>query len=223
MSTASLRNSEPAVETEAEVRLVDLTSDEFFGMIDSEVFAPQRRIFLWGGRLFEKMAKTPSHAITSYIFHETLRSRLPADWLIWPENPVRLDARHAPLPDISVVRGPIGRYRGPQDRHGPGDRHPEVADVGLLVEISVSSLPKDLGERAEKFARALVPVYWVADVFGGRIIEHRGPRDIEGVGSFAIVQPYDRDGEIPLVLAGREILRIPVRELLGGSPGLPVA
>ena len=194
---------------------VDLNAGEFFGMIEAGLFAPDRRVFLWDGRVFEKMAKTPSHAITSYIFHETFRSRLPADWLIWPESPIRLDARYVPLPDLAVARGPIQRYRGPLERRRAEDRHPEVPEVGLLAEIAVSSLPKDLGERAQKFAQAAVPCYWVADVFGGRIIEHRGPRVIEGVGSFAMVQPHDRDGEIPLVLAGREILRIPVRELLG--------
>ncbi len=196
-------------EAVVEDRPVDLTTDEFFGMIEAGLFAPERRVYLWDGRLCEKMAKTPSHAITSYIFHEALRSHLPADWLIWPENPIRLGTRHAPLPDISVVRGPIGRYRG------AGDRHPEIVDVGLLVEISVSSLPKDLGERAEKFARALVPTYWVVDVFGGRIIEHRGPRAVEGVGSYAAVQPYGRDDVIPLVLEDREIARIPGLELAG--------
>lgn len=205
----------PVAEVEPETLPVDFTADQFFGMIDAGLFAPERRVFLWGGRIYEKMAKTPSHAITAYIFQESLRSRLPAGWLILNESPIRLDARYVPLPDLAVARGPIQRYRGPLERRRTEDRHPEVPEVGLLAEIAVSSLPKDLGERAQKFAQAAVPCYWVADVFGGRVVEHRDPRVMEGVGSYAVIQQYGLDDQIPLVLDGQEIARIPVRELLG--------
>lgn len=186
---------------------VDLTAGQFFGMIEAGLFAPSSRVFLWDGRVFEKMAKTPAHAITSYIFHKELLTRLPAEWLIWPENPIQLDPKHAPLPDIAVIRGPLERYLQEY-------RHPEAADVGLLVEIAVSSLPKDLGARAEKFARALVPAYWVADVFNRRITEHRDPRVSEGIGTYAVVRTYGPDEGIPLVFEGQEVARIPVGSLL---------
>ncbi len=50
---------------DAEDRLVDLNADQFFGMIEAGLFAPERRAFLWGGRLYEKMAKTVAHAFVS--------------------------------------------------------------------------------------------------------------------------------------------------------------
>jgi hypothetical protein len=186
---------------------VDLTSDLFFEMIEAGLFTPDRRVFLWGGRLCEKMAKTTAHAITSVMIYNTLSRRLPADWLLWPENPVALDARHAPLPDVTVVRGPVELYA--RER-----RHPRADDVGLIVEIAVSSLAKDLGERAEKFARALVSNYWVADVRNHRIIAHTGPEIIAGVGCYSRVSEHGLAEDIPLVLDGREVARLPVAELL---------
>lgn len=197
----------PVEMAEMEGHPVDLTAGQFFGMIEAGLFAPERRVFLWDGKVFEKMAKTPAHAITSYIFQRELSARLPAEWLIWPENPIQLDPRHAPLPDIAVIRGPLERYLRDY-------RHPEAADVGLLVEIAVSSLPRDLGVRAAKFAHASVPAYWVADVFNRRVTEHREPRIVEGMGTYTTLRAYGPDEDIPLVFDGREVARIPVGALL---------
>lgn len=186
---------------------VDITSDLFFGMIEAGLISRERPYYLWDGRIFEKMAKTVSHATTAVRVHEALRHRLPGGWLIWPEDPIQLDLKHAPLPDFTVARGPLDRF----DRE---QRHPGPADVGLVVEIAASSLPKDLSERAEKFARALVPVYWVADVVGRRIIEHRSPEVAAGVGTYVGVRPYDRGASVCLFLDNREVDRIPVVEML---------
>jgi Uma2 family endonuclease len=195
-----------AIESELMERPADITADEFFAMIEAQVFKPDRRVLLWDGRILEKMAKTVPHAFTSVRIGETLRRRLPADWWLWPENPIQLDQFHAPLPDITVVRGPIEVY--PDE-----NRHPGANDVGLIVEVAVTSLPKDLKERAEKFARALVPVYWVADVQGHRMIEHRGPKIVDGVGTYDSVKTYGQADAIDLILDGRPVGTIPIAEL----------
>ncbi len=198
----------PAAGIEPEMHPVDFTADQFFRMIDADLFAPERRVFLWDGRVYEDMAKTVAHAFVSARIARALTRLLPDDWLVWTENPIRLDERHAPLPDIPVVRGDGLAYL-------EAGRHPTAADVGLVVEVSGSSLTRDLGPRAEAFARAMVPAYWVADVNGRRIVEHREPRGVEEGGGYAIVESHGPDGAIPLVIDGREIARIPVRELLG--------
>jgi Uma2 family endonuclease len=191
-------------------QVVDLTSSTFFAMIEAGLLPPERRVFLWGGRLCEKMAKTVAHALTAYGIGEALRPLLGPDWLIWPENPLALDERHAPLPDVTVIRGPIDVYANER-------RHPGPGDVGLIVEVAVSSLALDLTERAEKFARALVPLYWVADVMGRRIIEHVDPQVVDGVGNYARVRPHAMGDEIRIVLDGRERGRLPVAMLLLSS------
>jgi hypothetical protein len=185
----------------------DVTSAMFFQMIEAGVFPRDCRVFLWGGRLYEKTAKTPAHATMFVRIQNRLRIELPADWLIWPEYPIALDEWHAPLPDVELVRGPLGRY---EDEN----RHPQAADVGLIAEIAVSRLPRDLASRAARFARALVPAYWVADVRGRRIVEHSGPQVVVGVGSYSHVQERQRGDKIRLVLDGSEVAPIPVAELI---------
>lgn len=183
-----------------------LSAEMFFRMIDAGLIAPERRVYLWDGRLLEKMAKSVAHATTHVRILEILRPRLPDGWLLWPENPLQLDPGHAPLPDVSVIRGPLERYDLKR-------RHPGPADTGLVVEISVRSLADDLNARAEKFARALVPNYWVVDANGRRIVEHRGPEVHDGVGRYRHVLPHEPGDSIPLALDGREVARILVAEI----------
>ena len=99
------------IEVTPDAQILDVTSEMFFQMIEAGVFPPERRVFLWAGRLYEKMAKTPAHATTSVRIHRGLGRRLPADWLIWPENPIELDAQHAPLPDVTIGARPGGALR----------------------------------------------------------------------------------------------------------------
>jgi Uma2 family endonuclease len=206
MATATIPPPTEAAR-ELDVQPFDVTSEMFFQMIEAGVFPPERRVFLWGGRLYERMAKTPAHATTFVRVQDRLRIALPADWLIWPENPIAIDRLDAPLPDVTVVRGPLARYED-------ANRHPQVDEVGLIVEIAVSSLTRDLTLRAKKFAQALVPNYWVADVLGRRIIEHSALQVVDGVGRYSQVQERKRGDVIRLVLDGQEIAAIPVAELI---------
>lgn len=184
--------------------LAEFSADEYFAMVDADFFLG-RRVFLWNGRLCEKMPKSPSHVLTAYKITRSVVAQVGADWLVWPENPVQLSPRHAPLPDIAFVRGPLENYEQP-------DRHPTPLDVGLLVEVAVTSLPKDLGSRVEVFARAGIPVYWVADVLGRRIVRHREPTVVDGVGRYTDIREYQHEDEIEVVFDGRECGRIPLAE-----------
>jgi Putative restriction endonuclease len=198
-----------AIESETMEQPADITANEFFAMIEAQVFKPDRRLLLWDGRICEKMAKTAAHALTAIEIAETIQRKMPAGWVIWPESPIQLDPQHVPLPDIAVVRGPLSIYRV-----GGKARYPTTLDVGLIIEVAVTSLPKDLKERAEKFARALVPVYWVADVQGHRMIEHLGPQILDGVGTYASVKTYGQVDVIDLVLDGKSIVKIAIAEML---------
>lgn len=174
----------------------------FFRMIAAGLFTG-RRVYLWNGRLLERMAKTVSHATTAVRVQQTLAAVLPAAYLLWPENPIQVGDQDAPLPDNVVVRGPLERF----DDEG---RHPRPDDVALVVEIAVSSLPKDLGERAAKYAAALIPHYWVFDVAAGRVVVHEFPERRDGVGAYLRVRPLDVGDVVGLVLDGQEAAQIPV-------------
>src|SRR5271168_5172653 len=82
-----------------------ITSDLFTRMVEQGMFARDQRVFLWGGRLYEKMAKSKARAAVQNAFVGALARRLPQGLFVGAENPVRLDETHLPLPDLVVARG----------------------------------------------------------------------------------------------------------------------
>lgn len=67
------------------------------------------------------------------------------------------------VPDLAFVAG------SPKDFVG----HPTSAS--LIVEVAVSSLSFDLGEKANLYAKAGIGDYWVIDVEALQLHVHRGP------------------------------------------------
>ena len=186
----------------------DLTVDLFSRMVETGLIPRDRRIYLQDGRLYEKMAKTKAHGSVGAAITRAVDRRLPDDWSLWPESTVVLDPTNAPLPDFAVVRS--GNLLG---RATP-ERYPEAGDVGLLIEVAVTSLRDDLTTTLELYARAGIPAYWVVDVPGRRILVHTEPRVVDGKGEYARVETFRPGQSTPLVLDGQEVARIPFDELL---------
>jgi hypothetical protein len=205
MSTATEALS-PAI-VPAEVPF-DLTIDLFSRMVESGLIPQDRRVFLRDGRLYEKAARTMAQASVGAAITRAMVRRLPVGWCLWPESTIVLDQSNAPLPDFTVIRG-----ASPLEYAKP-ERYPVAADVGILIEISVTSLRDDLTSALEQYARALIPTYWVVDVPGRRILVHDEPRVVEGRGEYARVEVYRPGQDVPVVLDGQEVARVPFDELL---------
>ncbi len=130
-------------------------------------------------------------------------------WSLWPESTIVPDPTNAPLPDIALVRtGDPLDFAAPERYSGPGD-------VGLRIEVIVTSLDDDLTNALERYARAFIPAHWVIDVPERRILVHAALRVVEGRGEYARGETYRRGQSLPLVLDGHEVARIPFDELLG--------
>jgi hypothetical protein len=207
MSTATVVAPSQAQAPTADVPF-DLTIDLFSRMVESGLIPRDRRVFLTNGRLYEKMAKTKAHGSVGAAITRAVDRRLPDGWSLWPESTIVLDPTNAPLLDFALVRA-----ANPLDFAAP-DRYPGPGDIGLLIEIAVTSLHDDLTTALGRYARALVPVYWGVDVLGRRILVHTEPRVVEGRGEYARVETYRPGQSLPLVLDGQQVARIPFDELL---------
>lgn len=150
-------------------KIYRISVDDFTIMNENHVISQERQVFLWDGRLFEKMAKTKAHAAVHDAISWAISRRLPPGLFVGNEHPIQLDETHLPLPDLVVVRGnPLDFF---------DTRYPDGRDVLLVVEIAVSSLLGDLGERLKRFARTLPEAaYVVADVAHRRVLVHTQPR-----------------------------------------------
>ena len=181
---------------------VGLTVEEFLVLVESGTFGPDRRMFLWEGRVCEKMSKTLPHSVAACQVLHALFGVLPKGWIVWSEGPVRIGPTSLPLPDLALLRGPARQYTK--------GRFPDYETVGLMIEVSVSSLSRDLGPRAVAFARAGVVVYWVVDALAGRVVEHRGP----GPDGYATVRVLGAGDILTIPLDGVEVGPILVEDLL---------
>src|SRR5262249_3124146 len=122
-------------------------------------------------------------------------------WYVRAGKPVRLPSQISePEPDRCAVRGGIRDYLR---------RHPEPADIALIVEVSDTSL---IGDRkmSQIYAAAGIPVYWIVNLVHGQdeVYVCSGP---DGSGSRPIVKPGRR---VPVVLDGAEVGRIRVADTL---------
>ena len=56
-----------------------------------------------------------------------------------------------------------------------GDKAVPLETVALIVEVSDTTLATDLGRKAKLYAQAGIPEYWVVDVEGCIVRQHRLP------------------------------------------------
>jgi Uma2 family endonuclease len=141
-----------------------LSLDEYHRLIEAGGFDEDARIELIDGLLVRMSPKTREH--------ENAIAWL-ARWLMLTIDQDRYEVRIAsaltletsePEPDLIVF-----------PRDAPRAYHPSTA--ALVIEVSVSSLHRDLRQKPTLYSRAGVAEYWVVDLDGGRIVVHRGPTD----------------------------------------------
>ena len=70
-----------------------------------------------------------------------------------PQNPVELDERSEPQPDLALLRPDPA-----------ADTTPCAGDVWLVVEVADTSLTFDVNVKAPLYARAGIPTLWIVDL-----------------------------------------------------------
>ena len=107
--------------------------------------------------------KPPKHErATGWLMYWLIRSLDESRHEVGVGRPLTLD-RSEPEPDLLVVtRGTPTPYR--------------PVEAALLIEVSVSSLPRDLTVKPIVYAAAAIPEYWVVDLDGRRLVVHTDPQ-----------------------------------------------
>ena len=159
------------------------------------------RVELIDGYVVAKMPKSPEHSWTTESLREALKSRLPPGWTWHKEDPVRMPAYDEPEPDIAIVRGSNADYK---------HRHPEPADVALLVEVSDTTLSIDRGIKRSIYAREGIPVYWIVNLVDRQVEVYTDP----GQGGYASRQDFKPGQQVPVVIAGQPLAPIAVDDIL---------
>jgi len=144
-----------------------LTPEEYDRMISNGAFVGfTRRIELIRGELREMNPAGPTHEdYIDFLTRWSTQVTTSDDCVVRVQSSIDLDDSR-PEPDVTWLKP--GRY---------ASRRPRADDVLLLIEVADSSLPADLGDKAELYAEFGVVEYWVIDVRGKCIHVFADPRE----------------------------------------------
>ena len=156
MATLTSPNQAKQVAAEEEVR--PLRRLEYELLVDQGLLA-EERIELLNGRLVRMSPQKDPHASAVEELTMQFAPALKGRARVRPQAPIALDDISEPEPDIAIVAE--GRARG---------GHPTTAIA--LIEVADTSVRKDLGEKAEAYARAAIPEYWVVYIPAQCIVGH---------------------------------------------------
>jgi Uma2 family endonuclease len=182
-----------------------LSVRQFETMLDAGVFPDGVRVELLGGMLVDKMTKNDPHNFSVHRLDQRLGRLLSTDWIVWEEKSVTLGRSWRPEPDIAVVRGPDDLYRA---------RTPQAKDIGLVIEVADVSYAKDRGQKWRGYAAARVPIYWIVHLAKRQVEVYTEPRGRGLAATYRDSTIYGAEAEVPVIIEGREVGRIAVRDIL---------
>ncbi|MES1022937.1 Uma2 family endonuclease [Gloeocapsa sp. BRSZ] len=143
------------------------TVQEYHKMADLGILHPDERVELIEGQILTMAAKNPPHSAITKRTADTLRDLLTKKADIRVQEPIYIDNRSEPEPDIAVVKIDSRDYI---------NRHPIPNDVFLVIEVADRTLSYDCNKKAALYADAGIPEYWVIDVKNEKVIIFREPK-----------------------------------------------
>ena len=172
-----------------------LSTSEYHRLVEAGGFDEDARVELIDGLLADMSPKTREHENTIAWLVDWLTDRVDRGrHQVRVGSPLTLEGSE-PEPDLTVI---------PHD--APRPYHPATA--ALVIEVSVSSLRRDLVRKPSLYAASGVDEYWVIDLDGHRAVMHRDP------GSDGYADIVEARGGSELVPASLDIGAVALDDLL---------
>jgi Uma2 family endonuclease len=179
-----------------------LSVEQYHQMIASGILNEDDPVELLEGWLVTKMAKDPTHRMTTHLGRGLLEQHIPDTYYVDSQEPITTNDSE-PEPDIVVVKGNVRDY---------STRHPNASEVLLVVEVSNSTLSQDRTLKQRTYAASGIPIYWIINLVDRVIEVYTQPLQEEK--RYAEKTIYDADSMVPLVIDGKELAQLAVKNLL---------
>lgn len=140
--------------------------DEYYAMARAGILHEDDRVELIEGEILEMTPIGSRHAACVARLTSLFLLRLGKTVVVSAQNPVRLDDRTEPQPDLMLLRRREDFY---------STAHPGAADVLLLIEVADSSLQSDREFKAPLYGRHGVHETWVVDLERSLVESHFEP------------------------------------------------
>ncbi|AFZ59856.1 Uma2 family endonuclease [Anabaena cylindrica FACHB-243] len=152
--------------TESPLQLRLWTVDEYHRMAEVGIFEPSERVELLEGKIIWMVAKGTAHSSAVGRTNKLLQNLLGNHAWIAVQDPVKLNERSEPEPDIALVKIDPLDY---------ADHHPTPAEIYFIIEVADSSLKLYTEIKAKAYSQAGIKDYWVLDVVKRELIVFRNP------------------------------------------------
>lgn len=155
--------------------------EDYHLMAEVGILKPDDRVELLNGEIIEMSSIRSAHASCVDSLAEELIYRLRNTAIVPVQNPIHLNNYNEPEPDLAIVELKSGKYRA---------AHPEAKDVYWLIEVSDTSLDKDVKIKLPIYASTNIPEVWLVNLQDDTLIRYTVPVD----GAYTHIQTY-RAGE----------------------------
>ena len=146
-----------------------LTREQYYEMGERGYF-DGKRVELIYGEVVEMSPTNWPHTLCLGLVSEALARVFASGYWVSQQQPLPISSAtlvSEPEPDVAVIPGTRRDYTD----------HPTVA--ALLVEVSHATLTYDLTTKAELYATAGVPEYWVLDIENRQLHVFRDPAPLQ--------------------------------------------
>lgn len=154
--------------TETTLQLRLWTVEEYHRMAEAGIFGADERVELLEGKIIWMISKGTAHRSAVGRTDYLLKNRLVNRAWVSVQDPVKLNERSEPEPDVAVVKIDPLDY---------ADHHPTPSEVYLIIEVADSSLKLDCETKAKAYSKAGIIDYWVLDVVSRQLYVFRQPSE----------------------------------------------
>jgi Uma2 family endonuclease len=140
------------------------TVDDYHAMADAGVFAPDARVELIEGAIYERAPIGPPHASSVDRLTMLLAAAAAGRAIIGVQGPVEANPRSEPQPDLTVLAAGDDYYRG---------AHPRPEDILWVIEVSDTTSRFDRQVKLPLYARSGIAEVWIVDVNSATVEVHR--------------------------------------------------
>jgi Uma2 family endonuclease len=182
---------------------VRMSVERYHELTLAGAFTEHDSVELLDGVVTEKMSKNPRHRIATRRCDLAFSRIVPAGWHVQNQEPITLQ-NSEPEPDVAVIRGELLDY---------ADRHPQIGDVALVIEVADTTLVTDRF-KAQLYAQAGIPVYWIVNL-SERVIEvMQAPKSNAGLATYEKSGQFRPGDFIPVAIDGKTVASLQVSDLL---------
>ncbi len=154
--------------TDTSLNLRLWTVADYHRMAETGILDEDERVELLEGKIIWMSAKGTAHRSAVGRTDYLLKNRLANRAWVSIQEPIKLNERSEPEPDVAVLQIDPLDY---------ADHHPTPSEVYLIIEVADSSLKFDCETKAKAYAQAGIADYWVLDVVDRQLYVFREPNE----------------------------------------------